>query len=143
MKKNSEYKRFDDAMTAILKADPKAVKEAMDAEKQEHERSGKKRGPKPGRLEQKSGDLCSIKFDATEAEEQWKGLKDALKSRQLRRPFPDKLVHALNQLSSDILFRKGSTTLRTDGVRDVLIRVRFGASFENLRSAILAGEFSD
>ncbi len=34
-------------MTTILKADPKAVKEAMEAEKLEHEREGRKRGPKP------------------------------------------------------------------------------------------------
>jgi hypothetical protein len=43
----SQFKKFDDAMTTILKADPKAVKDAMEAEKQEHEREGKKRGPKP------------------------------------------------------------------------------------------------
>ncbi len=47
MGRNKQFEKFDDAMTTILKADPKAVKEAMDAEKQEHERTGKKRGPKP------------------------------------------------------------------------------------------------
>ncbi len=49
MSRNDQFKKFDDAMTTILKADPKAVKDAMDAEKQEHERTGKKRGPKPKR----------------------------------------------------------------------------------------------
>jgi hypothetical protein len=42
-----EFKNFDAGMDTILKADPKAVKAAMEAEKQEHERTGKKRGPKP------------------------------------------------------------------------------------------------
>jgi hypothetical protein len=48
----SEYKRFNDAMSNILRADPKPVKAAVDAEIQEHtaERKAKgerKRGRKP------------------------------------------------------------------------------------------------
>jgi hypothetical protein len=35
MKKSTEYERFNEAMATILKADPKAVKAAMEAEKKE------------------------------------------------------------------------------------------------------------
>lgn len=44
---SNEFQKFDAAMDTILKADPKAVKDAMDAEKQERQQTGKKRGPRP------------------------------------------------------------------------------------------------
>jgi hypothetical protein len=34
MTRNPEYKKFNKAMDTILRADPKAVKEAMEADKQ-------------------------------------------------------------------------------------------------------------
>jgi hypothetical protein len=37
MKNNPEFENFNVAMDKILKADPKAVKDAMEAEKQERE----------------------------------------------------------------------------------------------------------
>lgn len=50
--KNTEFAKFDKAMSAILRADPKAVKAAVDAEIDAHtaERKAKgerKRGRKP------------------------------------------------------------------------------------------------
>jgi hypothetical protein len=49
MKSNPEYDNFSAAMDAILRADPKAVKEAMDAEqkanaKSREEKDERKRG---------------------------------------------------------------------------------------------------
>ena len=38
---SSEFKNFDAAMSAILRADPKAVKEAMEAEKRANAESRK------------------------------------------------------------------------------------------------------
>lgn len=44
MKRSEEYQKFDKAMDAILRADPKVVKEAMEAEKKAN---AKKRKAKP------------------------------------------------------------------------------------------------
>ena len=41
MKKSEEYDNFNSAMDTILKADPKAVKEKMEAEKREREEQRK------------------------------------------------------------------------------------------------------
>lgn len=41
MRKSNEHNKFDKAMDTILKADPKAVKDAMEAEKQERENQRK------------------------------------------------------------------------------------------------------
>jgi hypothetical protein len=54
LKRTAEFRKFDAAMGRILKADPKAVKAAVDAEIQEHaaereERGERKRGRKPKR----------------------------------------------------------------------------------------------
>jgi predicted ArsR family transcriptional regulator len=54
MKENPEYRAFSNRMSTILRADPKAVKAAMEAEKQERameaERTGKRgRGRPPKR----------------------------------------------------------------------------------------------
>lgn len=51
-KSNTEFEKFNSAMVTILKADPKAVKEAMEREKQENAeireaRGERKRGRKP------------------------------------------------------------------------------------------------
>jgi hypothetical protein len=43
MKTSREYQEFDDAMDTILRADPKAVKEAMEREKQENSERRKKK----------------------------------------------------------------------------------------------------
>jgi hypothetical protein len=55
MKPQTEFSRFNAAMNTILRADPKAVKEAMEREKQENaamrEAKGeRKRGRKPKNL---------------------------------------------------------------------------------------------
>ena len=55
MKTSREYQTFNNAMGTILRADPKAVKEAMEAEKRERkmeaERTGKRgRGRPPKHL---------------------------------------------------------------------------------------------
>jgi hypothetical protein len=52
MKNENEFARFNDAMHRILRADPKVVKDAVDAEIKEHTaerkaRGEKKRGRKP------------------------------------------------------------------------------------------------
>jgi hypothetical protein len=53
MKSNSEYDKFDDAMATILRADPKAVKEAMEAEK--HANAEKRKAKKkPSALDRAS-----------------------------------------------------------------------------------------
>jgi hypothetical protein len=54
LKATPEYKHFSEAMNTILRADPKAIKAAMEAEKQERameaERTGKRgRGRPPKR----------------------------------------------------------------------------------------------
>ena len=36
MKRTEEFERFDQAMSTILRADPKAVKEAMECERKEN-----------------------------------------------------------------------------------------------------------
>lgn len=41
MKTSREFQEFNSAMDTILKADPKAVKDAMEAEKQERENQRK------------------------------------------------------------------------------------------------------
>lgn len=52
MKTSADYKAFDAAMGKILKADPKAVKDAMDAEKQANakKRKAKKKPSASGRV---------------------------------------------------------------------------------------------
>jgi hypothetical protein len=51
MKENPEYRAFSNTMSTILKADPKAVKAAMEAEKRERrmeaERTGKRGRGRP------------------------------------------------------------------------------------------------
>jgi hypothetical protein len=51
MKANPEYEQFNKAMDTILRADPKAVKEAMEAEKRERtleaERTGRRGRGRP------------------------------------------------------------------------------------------------
>jgi len=51
MKSNPEYEKFNKAMDTILRADPKAVKAAMEADKQERalevERTGKRGRGRP------------------------------------------------------------------------------------------------
>jgi predicted ArsR family transcriptional regulator len=51
MKQNPEYSKFSDAMNTILRADPNAVKAAMEAEKRERkievERTGKRGRGRP------------------------------------------------------------------------------------------------
>jgi predicted ArsR family transcriptional regulator len=42
--KSGEFKNFDQAMSKILKADPEAVKAAMEAEKRERELQAEKTG---------------------------------------------------------------------------------------------------
>lgn len=42
--KSAEQARFDEAMERVLKADPKAVKAAMEAERKEREQEAKKTG---------------------------------------------------------------------------------------------------
>lgn len=53
MKPNSEYETFKGAMSSILRADPKAVKAAMEAEKRqralEAERTGKRGRGRPSK----------------------------------------------------------------------------------------------
>jgi hypothetical protein len=62
MKSNQEFDNFNSAMDAILRADPKAVKEAVDTEIKAHtaerEARGKhKRGRKPKNSGRNRGDL--------------------------------------------------------------------------------------
>jgi len=45
MPKSQEFKTFHDAMSRILRADPKAVKAAMEAEKQANAQKRKARKP--------------------------------------------------------------------------------------------------
>jgi hypothetical protein len=47
-KQNPEYEQFNASMEKILRADPKMVKAAMEAEKQERKMEAKRTG-KPGR----------------------------------------------------------------------------------------------
>ena len=66
MRKNQELNNFRDAMASILRADPKAVKAAVDAEirantaereaRGEHKRGRKKRKAKPSASVPASGD---------------------------------------------------------------------------------------
>lgn len=44
MKTSKEYDTFTDAINAVLKADPKAVKDAMEAEKRERAREAERTG---------------------------------------------------------------------------------------------------
>ncbi len=53
MKQNPEYDAFNNAMDTILRADPKAVKEAMEAEKKAN---AEKRKAKPSALGRASSD---------------------------------------------------------------------------------------
>jgi hypothetical protein len=53
MKKNPEYEKFSAAMDTILKADPKAVKAAMEADKQNREAIRKSKGKAPGKIKVK------------------------------------------------------------------------------------------
>ncbi|TCK75262.1 hypothetical protein [Acidipila rosea] len=45
MKKSKEFEQFDDAMNSILRADPKVVKEAMEAEKKANAEKRKAKKP--------------------------------------------------------------------------------------------------
>jgi hypothetical protein len=49
--KSDEFKKFDETMETILRADPKAVKEAMEAEKKANEKKRKaKKSSASGRV---------------------------------------------------------------------------------------------
>jgi hypothetical protein len=54
MKTNPEYEQFNSAMDAILKADPKAVKDSMEAEKRAN--AEKRKTKKSSALDPASGD---------------------------------------------------------------------------------------
>jgi hypothetical protein len=53
MSKKREIDRFNDAMDTILRADPKAVKEAMEAEKEAN--AQKRKAKKPSASDRASG----------------------------------------------------------------------------------------
>jgi predicted ArsR family transcriptional regulator len=67
MKTSREYQSFSKAMGTILKADPEAVKAAMDAEKRgralEAERTGKRGRGRPPKLPLSSSDHASSETD--------------------------------------------------------------------------------
>jgi hypothetical protein len=68
MKRTREFAQFNDAIATILRADPKTVKAAVDAEIQEHTaereaRGERKRGRKPKTISSTSGRASNAKDD--------------------------------------------------------------------------------
>lgn len=59
MKSNPEFDNFNSAMDTILKADPKAVKEAMEAEKQANAEKREQRQTEPGKRKRPSSKQTS------------------------------------------------------------------------------------
>lgn len=82
----------------------------------------------------------TVTIDASEAERQMDEFSELLQSRFLD-GIPDQLIRMATELRDDIILTDSSSTLRTDGTIEIVQRFRFGSRLENLRAAILAGEF--
>jgi hypothetical protein len=83
---------------------------------------------------------ATFKFDGFEVEKQMMELNELL-SVNFIDGIPHALVGKLAELGKDVILTDCSSTLLADSTVEVVQRFRLGASFENLRAAILAGEF--
>ncbi len=121
----SEFDNFNTAMDAILRANPKAVREAMGQEKRQN-------------AEQRAARLC---FDDSRLREQMRDLWQELEV-QFPHKFGHHLVSVLGQLSADIVIGKRPSTLRAGRGKKVVIACFFGSRYDDLLAAIRTGELN-
>jgi hypothetical protein len=85
--------------------------------------------------------LQEFVLDNSAIEQQIKELKE-LSAQLFPESLPDSLIRELGCLPSDVVISYGATTLGTNGIHQTLIFVRFGSSFDRLRTAMRTGEFT-
>jgi hypothetical protein len=126
MKPSSEFSNFNTAMDTILRADPKAVKEAMEREKQDN--AARRTN-------------AHIGFDDSLLRSQ---LRELWTELELHFPhqFSHDLVGALAHLSADIVIGKQPTTLRAGRGKKIVISCSFGGRYDDLLAAARTGELS-
>ncbi len=83
---------------------------------------------------------ASLIFDTATAQQQIDELSGLLQSR-FPEGIPSDLVRDFSGLLSDVILSDGGSALRTDGTIEIVQGLRFGARFESLRAAVLAGKF--
>lgn len=140
MNRSKELADFDCAMDAILRADPKAVKEAMEKEsleqaKDRSARGERKRGRKP------PARFVRIRFDSLGMEkqaEEFFGLMSLGPFQGLHHLEPSKILELfLNLVTTDTVTATGA-----NGTREVVYRARFTADFDRFCAALRAREIS-
>jgi len=87
--------------------------------------------------------ICSLSFDLSEVERQYKELAELLVQvfPEGIETFPPELLGKIDSLSLDNVLGDSHSTVGADGTHVFIQSLRLGKSFEILRSAILAGEF--
>jgi hypothetical protein len=88
----------------------------------------------------KDENICSLSFDTSEMTSQLNQFSELLMS-QFPNGVPNELIENLLSLAFDVMFTEGRSTLRTDGILEVVHGLRLGTSFESLRAAVLAGKW--
>jgi hypothetical protein len=82
-------------------------------------------------------------FDTSILERQVKELKDCTRNFAADSAFSDELANKIERLLLDIDLGEAVSTVRADGAVEVCQRLRFGADFERLLTALRAGELDD
>jgi hypothetical protein len=135
--KNPDFEKFNSAMDAILRADPKAVKEAMETEARAHaeEREAKgehKRGRKPS-----SGQPCNLVFDGARCKKQIEDLIVLTKAGFLE-GVTHKPINELFGLFLNFLIVDMVPAVRTGDLNEFVLRVSLGAPFQDFCAALRA-----
>lgn len=81
---------------------------------------------------------AKLSFDSSEAQRQLSELTELLSAR-FSDGIPDFLLSDLAELSNDLVFAELRSTVRTDGILEIVQGFRFGAKFDHIFATLRAG----
>jgi hypothetical protein len=137
----TERENFNTAMAAILRADPKAVKEAMEREKQENatmrKAKGERKRGRKARIIPTAIEPCRVLFDGSQCEKQIEELIALAKAGFLQ-SVPHKTIYEIFRLFLNFVTVDNVPALRAGNLKEFTFRVFLGYPFEDFCSALRA-----